>query len=375
MANILILGGGFGGLVAAERLAETVDGSDDITLVSPAREFTFYPGLVQFAFGQCEIDDLRFDLSAKLRDIGVRFLAGEMTRMDPVRRVVEIAGVDFNGEVAYDYLIIAMGRRLATERVPGFFEYSHHLLGRKAAEKFGAAINKFREGDIVLGLCPDARLPVPVCEAAFALARKFSEEMKADRVRIKVIFPRSLEDAFGGARIHEELEAAFRQHGINVLYDIPITEITTREVLSRERHHIRYDLLMLVPPFRGNHAFSTFGVTDSNDFIKVDRFMRVERLPHTYSVGDIVAFDGPKFAHMAVRQAEVAAQNVSAELAGEKRSSEYHHEIKTVIDAGGRDSIYLHYGLWDESLHRVRQGRIWGWAKELHDRAWKASHR
>jgi len=38
MANILILGGGFGGVVAAESLAKQVDGERQITLVSRVLE-------------------------------------------------------------------------------------------------------------------------------------------------------------------------------------------------------------------------------------------------------------------------------------------------------------------------------------------------
>jgi NADH dehydrogenase FAD-containing subunit len=92
-------------------------------------------------------------------------------------------------------------------------------------------------------------------------------------------------------------------------------------------------------------------------------------------VGDIVAFSGPKIAHMAVRQAEVAAANILSELNGKAPEQEYYHEIAAVIDAGGPDSIYLHYGIWDESLYRLKKGRFWGWAKDAHDAIWRTKHR
>lgn len=53
MANILISGGGFGGLVAAEKLVASLDSAHQITLVAPNRKFTFYPALVHLAFGEC----------------------------------------------------------------------------------------------------------------------------------------------------------------------------------------------------------------------------------------------------------------------------------------------------------------------------------
>ncbi len=375
MASILIVGGGFGGLIAAERLVGNLEQAHDVTLISPQRKFTFYPGLVQLAFGEIEPEDITFDLGAKLKDLGVRYVQGEILNIDPRTRRASVAGDDLTGDVGYDYLLLAPGRRLATEKVPGFFEHAHHLLGVGAALKFGAAIGKFREGTIVLGLCPGGRLPVPVCETAFALAKRFVDEMKDGRVKIKVVFPESVKEAFGGADLHKELEAAFARHGINVLYDVPITEINGGEIISAEKHRINYDLLMLVPPFRGQAILRGTGALDEDDFVKVDGFMRVHGCENTYAVGDIVAFSGPKFAHMAVRQGTVAADNIIFELGGEEPSKEYYHEIATIIDTGGADTIYLHYGIWDDALYRLKQGRFWSMAKNAHDAFWRTMHR
>jgi NADH dehydrogenase FAD-containing subunit len=129
---------------------------------------------------------------------------------------------------------------------------------------------------------------------------------------------------------------------------------------------------MLVPPFRGNASLRSEGFTDEHDFVKVDDLMKISGQNDAYAVGDIVAFSGPKFAHMAVRQAEVAAANLISEINGEKA---YYHEIATIIDAGGSDSIYLHYGIWDDSMYRLKKGRLWGWAKEAHDAWWQARNR
>ncbi|MDI1242519.1 MAG: FAD-dependent oxidoreductase [bacterium] len=374
MSSILILGGGFGGVVAAEKLAASLGSSHQITLVAPNQKFTFYPALVQLAFGKIQPEDIQFDLDEKLREIGVRYVQGEMIRIHPVRRKVEISGDDFSGEIAYDYLVIAVGRRLATEKVPGFFENAQHLLGVNAALKFGILADQFREGRILVGLCPDARLPVPVCETAFALAKKFEAEMEQGKIQVSVIFPESLEAAFGGARLHKELEAAFKRHRISVHYEVPIREITFNQVNSSEGHEIKCDLLMLVPPFRGNSALRNLNVTDESDFVRVDGMLRVHELDRTYAIGDIVAFSGPKLAHMAVRQAEVAAANIVSEINGEAPTKEYYHEIAAVIDANGPDSIYLHYGIWDDTLYRLKKGRFWSWAKEAHDALWRTKH-
>ena len=130
-------------------------------------------------------------------------------------------------------------------------------------------------------------MPVPVCETAFALARKFQDEMKEGGVRIKVVFPGSVKHAFGGADLHKELDAAFERKNIQVLYDIPINEITPEEILSTEKHRIGYDLLMLVPPFRGQAILNHLGSVDDDDFITM-LFGELDHLAH----GGATAFLG-----------------------------------------------------------------------------------
>lgn len=131
---------------------------------------------------------------------------------------------------------------------------------------------------------------------------------------------------------------------------------------------------MLVPPFRGNAALRALGASDEFDYLKVDGSMRVSGVEKTYAVGDIAAFSGPKLAHMAVRQARVAADNILAEINNKQPTEEYYHEINAIIDAGGADSIHLHYGIWDDNVFALQKGAFWSWAKNVHDRFWQTRH-
>src|SRR6476619_1538610 len=124
MASIVILGGGFAGVTAAETLAAEVGGEHDITLVSAGRDFTFYPALVPLVFGDFEPQEIHFDLRAKLFEKRIRFVQGEVRAIEPESRSVRIAGDDIDGSIRYGYLLVAIGRRLATEKIPGFFEHA-----------------------------------------------------------------------------------------------------------------------------------------------------------------------------------------------------------------------------------------------------------
>jgi sulfide:quinone oxidoreductase len=137
MAKVLIVGGGFGGVVAAERLAEQLGDEHQITLVSRSRQFVFYPALVRLAFGKSQVADVSFDLRQSLLNRRVNFIEAEVAHVDPFERNVTIAHGEVEGKLPYDYLVFALGRRLATERITGFYEHAHHLLNVDKAISFG----------------------------------------------------------------------------------------------------------------------------------------------------------------------------------------------------------------------------------------------
>ena len=83
MAKVLVLGGGFAGVVAAESLARRLGPEHRITLVSRQREFTFFPSLVRLAFGRLKLEDVFFDLAHAMGSRRVALTQAEVTGYDP----------------------------------------------------------------------------------------------------------------------------------------------------------------------------------------------------------------------------------------------------------------------------------------------------
>ena len=374
MAKVLVLGGGFGGVVAAERLAEQLGDDHQITLVSRSRHFVFYPALVKLAFGKCGTKDVSFDLRHAMLDRRVNFIEAEVARIDPSEQKVTIAHGEVEGNLPYDYLVFALGRRLATERISGFYEHAHHLLNLDKAIKFGKTLANFHEGHAVIGQCDGTRLPIPVYETALALSRLLEDRGERDRVRITVVGPSELgaelEDADAAAAIEKTLLA---RH-IEIVSNFPIEVVTPTRVATRDGRSIDHDLLMLLPPFRGSAAASTAGITNGEGYINVDLSMRVIGQERIYAAGDCVNFTGPKMGHMAARQADIAARNLAAEIEGREPVARYVHELKLVIDEAGRDSIYLHKEIGKEGPATIKRGRFWSLAKRAQQELWELSH-
>ena len=374
MAKVLVLGGGFGGVVAAERLAEQLGDEHQITLVSRSRQFIFYPALVRLAFGKCDVADVSFDLRHTMLNRRVNFVEAEVAHIDPFERKVSIAYGQVEGKLPYDYVVFALGRRLATEKIPGFYEHAHHLLNVDKAIKFGKAVEEFKAGRIVLGQCSGARLPVPVYETAFALARHLEKKRQRECVKITVVSPDTLESDLGDTAGAAALKKALEAHQIEHLPNFRIVSLTQNSAITHTADAIHFDLLMLVPPFRGSSAAHYMGVTDDDGYIHVDATMRVIGHERIYAIGDCVSFSGPKMGHMAVRQGEIAATNLIAEIEGREPIANYIHELRLVIDEAGGEGLYLHKDIWTDEPASVRQGRFWSWAKRVQQRYWEVTH-
>jgi sulfide:quinone oxidoreductase len=377
MANVLVLGGGFAGVVAAESLARRLGPEHRITLVSRHREFTFFPSLARLAFGRLKLEDVFFDLEHAMRSRRVVLRQAEVIGYDPDKRYVVVPRGPrgrVERRIAYDYLVFALGRRLAVEHVPGFSDRAHHLLTAGAALKFGEAIKGFHGGHAVIGYCENARLAVPVYETAFALDRLLRARGERDRARITVVSPDKHGGLLGGDAVASALRDALDERGIEFAPGFSVNRVTEKEVRTADGQRMDYDLLMLIPPFQGPNEAWHIGVTDPNGYIRVDSHMRAHLADRMYAAGDSVNFPGPKLGHMAVLQGEVAAANLAAEIEGREPEAGYDHELMFVIDEGGGDSIYLRHKPWQEEAAELRQGRFWGWAKRTHSRYWARLH-
>lgn len=373
MARIVIVGGGFGGVVAVQALAKQLRDEHQITLISRKDQFLFYPALVRLAFGDDTADDVTFDLRRSMLDRRVNFIKAEVAYIDPDEKRIIIAHGQVQGNIPFDYLIFALGRRLATERIMGFFEHAHHVLDLNGAMKFREAVEKLREGRVVLGQCAGARLPIPVYEAAFALSRLLRENSTRQRFEITIVSPENIQAEFADDQMAAMLSRTLAEKQIDYIPNFSIKEIEPNSLISMDSRTVSHDLLMLVPPFAGSSAARRFSI-DADGYINVESTMRVVGMEHIYAVGDCVAFDGPKLGHMAVRQAEVAAANVISEISGDESRSHYEHQLTMILEAGDGEGIYFQKDLWSDEPSSVRQGRFWSWAKRVHQKYWTAAH-
>jgi NADH dehydrogenase len=126
MTRLLILGGGFAGVMAALNAADENDrhgGDLVVTLVSASPYLTIRPRLYERA-----PEALRTPLAPTLEPAGITFVEAMVRSIDTAAGTVAIAGkATASNALAYDRLILATGSELRPPAIPGFAEYAFNI--------------------------------------------------------------------------------------------------------------------------------------------------------------------------------------------------------------------------------------------------------
>src|SRR5687767_7807990 len=126
--NVLILGGGFGGLYAARKLERTLPRhAAKVTIVTDVNFMLYTPLLPGAAAGTLEPRHVVVPLREHLNFTDL--VLGRVTGADPDRRLVSVTTAEGQElELGYDHLIVSLGSISRTLPVPGL---SEHAVGFK----------------------------------------------------------------------------------------------------------------------------------------------------------------------------------------------------------------------------------------------------
>jgi NADH dehydrogenase len=114
LRNVVILGGGFGGMKTAEYLERILEKEDaaSISLISDTNALLFTPMLAEVAGSSLEPSHISAPLRSALRQ--TNFIRGRVEKIDLERRVIHLCATTANSDavgrsVPYDYLVVALG--------------------------------------------------------------------------------------------------------------------------------------------------------------------------------------------------------------------------------------------------------------------------
>jgi sulfide:quinone oxidoreductase len=280
--EVIVLGGGFGGVAAAHRLRERLGDGVGVTLLD--RRPTFMMGLrILWAITG------RADRAAGTRSLealgrhGIRFVHADVTAIDPVRKRAETTAGPFTG----DALVVALGAEPRPDLVPGYAPEASSLYDPEQAERIAARLAAFDRGRLGIGIlgapykCP----PAPF-EAALLIDEVLRRRGVRDRVEIEVFTPLPSSLPVAGPGMCALVEGLLAAQGIRFLAGAKPLAVEGREVVF-ERERRAYDLLLGVAPHRAPRAVKESGLA-MGEWIRADRrTCEVPEFFNVFAVGDI----------------------------------------------------------------------------------------
>ena len=235
--KVLVVGGGFAGYNAVERLCRLARDRDDVGVMLISREnyFTFWPMLASVIGGDVETHNVAQPLRRTLIRLGASFRRADLESVDPERQVVTAAGREF----PYDHLVLSLGAQPAYFGIPGVEEHAISIKGIGAGEEIcDRVIDRYEETTLAGGEVPDSKLTFVVIgggatgvEVAAELHNLLQELLVPDYPNIDPDRPKIiLIDA--NKEVLKELDPALRRVAQMRLHDLRIEVINN--VKARE---------------------------------------------------------------------------------------------------------------------------------------------
>ncbi|AZH23933.1 NAD(P)/FAD-dependent oxidoreductase [Haloplanus aerogenes] len=364
MQRILIVGGGTGGTVLANRLSKKLGdeidaGEVEVRLVNDGPNHVYKPVYLYVAFGQREPDDALRPLS-DLVNSRVTLDVDRVTDVDTdAKRVTRRDG----GELDYDYLVLATGATLVPEETPGLVEGGHHFYGPEGAAALRDTLADFEGGRVVLSVVGTPHMcPAAPIEFTLMVDDWFRERGMRDEVEVHYTYP--IMRLHGKQSISDWAEPRFADRDIetHTFFNVEEVDPEAQTLHTVEGESLDYDLLVAIPPHRGDDLIVESGLGDDG-WVEVDRnTLEAAAAEDVYAIGDTAAAPAPKAGSVAHYEAGVVAERLASSVHGHVPTATYHGKTICFMEAGMDDATYVSFDYENEPVMRD-ENKFVHWAK------------
>jgi sulfide:quinone oxidoreductase len=353
--KIVILGGGTGGTLMANRLRKLyTPGEMEIAVVDKDDRHVYQPGLLFVPFGLAHLDEIVRPRSRQLH-AGIAF---HQTGIDRVELDVDTVHLEDGTALPYDVLIIATGSHLQPEETegmtgPGWLEKVFTFYSPEGAAALAEALNSFDGGRLVVNFVDlPIKCPVAPLEFAFLADWYFHDCKVRDKVEITYVTP--LDGAFTKPVASERLGGLLAEKRIEL-----VTEFNTGEVdgaggrlVSYDEREVPFDLLVTVPLHGGaDYVNRSPGLGDDLGFVPTDpATLQSKARPNVFALGDATNVPTSKAGSVTHFEGEVLRENIRRFLAGEELDASYDGHANCFIETGFDKALLIDFNYETEPL-------------------------
>lgn len=374
----LVLGGGTGGVVAANVLRDTLGAQHRVVLLSRHHQHVYYGALPLLMVGLRVPSDISRPL-ARLRRRGIDFLRAEVLGLDPERREVHTS----QGTVNYDYLVISLGAQHQPSTVPGMDRGSLNPYDIEDVVRIAQSVESMERGRILYFIsslpysCPQAPY-----ETMLILEDHLRRQGRRNRFQLSIVTPESHPQILGCTITARKLMSTLKQREITLRAGVRVLRMEPEKRRLVMDHNLSEtaDLFLGLPPHWGPEIMRNSPLADQSGWIEVDPHTLQTADERIWAVGDATGLRTPStgafaakagvFAHF---QAEVVARNIACLLEGSEPRFRYRGKGGCFVAQSlsqGRYVLVRNYSQPAPVVWASPPSRAVYWAKLAFERYW-----
>ncbi|HEU0248781.1 MAG TPA: FAD/NAD(P)-binding oxidoreductase [Gaiellaceae bacterium] len=353
--RIVILGGGTGGTMTANRLRRRFDADEvEIHVVDRDDRHVYQPGLLFVPFGLTHVEEIVRPRRRQLRK-GIVFHENEVESVSIDKDEVLLDG---GTVLPYDVLVVATGVQLQPEETegltgPGWNERAFTFYTPEGAEALRAALERFDGGRLVVNLV-DMPIKCPVAPLEFAFLADWHLRERRVRSRTELVYATPLDGAFTKPIASEHLSSLLDEKEIELVTEFNAGEVdgVGGKLASYDGRELDFDLLVTIP-LHGGAPFveRSPGLGDALGFVPTDKgTLQTTIKPNVFALGDATDLPTSKAGSVTHFEAEVLTQNIARYFAGEEPAGGYDGHANCFIETGFHKALLIDFNYEIEPL-------------------------
>lgn len=362
--NVVILGAGYGGLMTTVRLQKLLGVNEaNITLVNKNDYHYESTWLHEASAGTLHHDRVRYPIADVIDQSKVNFVKDTVVKVASQENKVILE----NGELTYDYLVVALGFESETFGIKGLREYAFSIANVNAARQIREHIEYQFATYNTEAEKRDERLTIVVGGAGFTgieflgeLANRVPElcrEYDVDPHKVRIICVEAAPTALPGfdPELVEYAVNLLERKGVEFKIGTAIKECTPDGIIvakGDDVEEIKAGTVVWAAGVRGSFVIDESGFEAMRGRIKVDPFLRAPGYENVFIVGDCSLIINeetnrpyPPTAQIAMQQGEVCAKNLAVLIRQQGELQAFKPDLKgTVCSLGHDDAIGIVFG-------------------------------
>ena len=343
--KILILGGGFGGVYAAERLCELSckDMGIDVTLVNKTNYFLFTPLLHEVATGSLSRNSILLPIREMMKRNNFNFVKGEIESIDLKAKTANVWTSDERIQLNYDYIITALGSTTNYFATPGADENAFTLKSVDDAERLMhhlvemfeiAQVKSEEEKKRMLRFVVIGGGPTGI-ETAAEMHDLIKENMagiyRKNKKDIEIIVVNSSDQLLKGLskKLDKVASKRLEKLGIKVMRNSRVTKVEPNGVEINGKDFIETYTKLWTAGVMPNVVDIHPEIERDKMKIVVDNKLRIKDHPFAFAIGDNAVVKDtwyPATAQVALQQAKHSAESIYNMINGkEAKEFKYNH--------------------------------------------------